>query len=248
MTEKSTHFGYEDVDWNDKQQKVKGVFDSVASNYDIMNDVMSFGMHRLWKRFAVDVMQPKPGQSVLDLACGSCDLSVALAKRVGDTGTVVASDINAAMMAQGQERIVNEGLLGRVQFSQVNAEAIPFDDNSFDIVSIGFGLRNVTDKDKALAEMARVLKPGGRAMILEFSKPTNPVLGKIYDTYSFSLLPKMGKFIAKDEASYQYLAESIRKHPNQATLTQMMKDAGFDEVDHHNLTGGVVAVHRGLKC
>jgi demethylmenaquinone methyltransferase / 2-methoxy-6-polyprenyl-1,4-benzoquinol methylase len=248
MTEKSTHFGYEDVDWNDKQQKVKGVFDSVASNYDIMNDVMSFGMHRLWKRFAVDVMQPKPGQAVLDLACGSCDLSVALAKRVGDTGTVVASDINAAMMAQGQERIVNEGLLGRVQFSQVNAEAIPFDDSSFDIVSIGFGLRNVTDKDKALAEMARVLKPGGRAMILEFSKPTNPVLGKIYDTYSFSLLPKMGKFIAKDEASYQYLAESIRKHPNQATLTQMMKDAGFDEVDHHNLTGGVVAVHRGLKC
>ena len=243
----TTHFGFEDVNVEDKVKKVAGVFDSVASNYDIMNDVMSMGVHRIWKRVTVEVSALRPGQKVLDLAGGTGDLTKLMSKRVGPTGKIVISDINGNMLGVGRDRLTNDGIVGNIDYVQANAEELPFPDNHFDCVTIGFGLRNVTDKDRALRAMFRVLKPGGKLLILEFSKPTSPVLGKIYDVYSFKLLPMMGKYIARDADSYQYLAESIRMHPDQETLKGMMEAAGFERCDYLNMTGGIVALHKGYK-
>ena len=243
-TQHNTHFGFKTVDEIDKQQKVDDVFHSVASKYDVMNDVMSAGMHRGWKRFAVDVSGVKVGDHVLDIAGGSGDLSKLFAKKVGATGQVMLTDINASMLAVGRDRLIDAGL--NVPAMQCNAEALPFADNSFDCVIVAFGLRNMTHKDIALKEMQRVLKVGGRLLVLEFSKVWQP-LEKLYDVYSFKLLPFMGKLIAKDAESYQYLAESIRMHPDQETLKQMMMDAGLSQVDYHNLNAGVVALHKGYK-
>jgi demethylmenaquinone methyltransferase/2-methoxy-6-polyprenyl-1,4-benzoquinol methylase len=244
--DKTTHFGYKEVPTKDKEKLVKGVFDSVASNYDLMNDVMSFGIHRLWKQYAIDIANVKKGDAILDLASGTGDLIKLYHKKIGNSGRIVSSDINEAMLDEGKRNLINSGVLG-IEFVQANAEKLPFEDNSFDLVSIAFGLRNVTDKDKALSEMCRVLKPGGVLIVLEFSKTTNPVLEKIYDAYSFNLIPKFGSWFAGDEDSYQYLAESIRKHPDQETLKQMIIDAGFDMCEYQNLTGGVVAIHKGIK-
>jgi demethylmenaquinone methyltransferase/2-methoxy-6-polyprenyl-1,4-benzoquinol methylase len=244
--DKTTHFGYKEVPTEDKEKLVKGVFDSVASNYDLMNDVMSLGIHRLWKQYAIDIANVKKGDAILDLASGTGDLIKLYHKKIGNSGRIVSSDINEAMLDEGKRNLINSGVLG-IEFVQANAEKLPFEDNSFDLVSIAFGLRNVTDKDKALSEMCRVLKPGGVLIVLEFSKTTNPVLEKIYDAYSFNLIPKFGSWFAGDEDSYQYLAESIRKHPDQETLKQMIIDAGFDMCEYQNLTGGVVAVHKGIK-
>ena len=244
--DKTTHFGYKEVPTEDKEKLVKGVFDSVASNYDLMNDVMSFGIHRLWKQYAIDIANVKKGDAILDLASGTGDLIKLYHKKIGTSGRIVSSDINEAMLDEGKRNLINSGVLG-IEFVQANAEKLPFEDNSFDLVSIAFGLRNVTDKDKALSEMCRVLKPGGVLIVLEFSKTTNPVLEKIYDAYSFNLIPKFGSWFAGDEDSYQYLAESIRKHPDQETLKQMIIDAGFDMCEYQNLTGGVVAIHKGIK-
>jgi demethylmenaquinone methyltransferase / 2-methoxy-6-polyprenyl-1,4-benzoquinol methylase len=236
-----THFGYETVGVDEKAKRVKGVFDSVASNYDIMNDLMSGGLHRLWKRFAIEACQLRAGEHALDLAGGTGDLTQLLANAVGERGRVVHTDINEAMLRVGRDRMVNAGHIFPTMVA--DAETLPFKNRSFDCVTIAFGLRNVTRKEAALAEMRRVLRAGGRAVVLEFSKP-NALLQKPYDAYSFSLLPKIGKWVAKDEASYRYLAESIRMHPDQATLSRMMSDAGFDKVEHFNLAGGIVAVHR----
>jgi demethylmenaquinone methyltransferase/2-methoxy-6-polyprenyl-1,4-benzoquinol methylase len=244
--DKTTHFGYKEVPTEDKEKLVKGVFDSVASNYDLMNDVMSFGIHRLWKQYAIDIANVKKGDAILDLASGTGDLIKLYHKKIGNSGRIVSSDINEAMLDEGKRNLINSGVLG-IEFVQANAEKLPFENNSFDLVSIAFGLRNVTDKDKALSEMCRVLKPGGVLIVLEFSKTTNPVLEKIYDAYSFNLIPKFGSWFAGDEDSYQYLAESIRKHPDQETLKQMIIDAGFDMCEYQNLTGGVVAIHKGIK-
>ncbi|VAW85980.1 2-methoxy-6-polyprenyl-1,4-benzoquinol methylase [hydrothermal vent metagenome] len=243
----TTHFGFEQVAADEKAGKVAEVFHSVASKYDVMNDVMSFGVHRLWKRYTIDMARARPGNRVLDLAGGTGDLTKAFAKQVGADGEVVLSDINSSMLGQGRIRLTDQGVLGNVRFVQANAEALPFPDNHFDVITIAFGLRNVTDKAKALASMYRVLKPGGRLLVLEFSKPVIPGLAPIYDTYSFKILPKMGKLIAGDEESYRYLAESIRMHPDQETLKQMMVDVGFERADYYNLTGGIVALHRGYK-
>jgi len=242
MNEPRTQFGYDQVSPEEKTRRVRGVFDSVAGKYDVMNDVMSMGMHRFWKRFAVDRAAPRAGQRVLDLAGGTGDLARLFAARVGPGGTVFHTDINGAMLAGGRDKLLDAGLV--LPTVQCNAEALPFADRSFDIVSIAFGLRNVTRKDVALAEMRRVLAPGGVAVVLEFSRVT-PSLAPAYDWYSFNVLPRLGRLIAKDDASYRYLAESIRVHPDQETLSQMMRDAGFDAVDYHNLTAGVVAVHAG---
>ncbi len=246
-SDKTTHFGFETVKAEEKADRVREVFDSVASNYDIMNDLMSLGIHRLWKHVAIDLSAVRNGQHVLDLASGTGDLASRFAGLVGPEGRVVMSDINLAMLEEGRKRMVDAGHVGNVEYLQINAEEIPFPDNSFDCVTIGFGLRNVTDKDKALREMFRVIKPGGRVLVLEFSKPVSKPLEKIYDFYSFKALPLMGKLVAKDADSYRYLAESIRMHPDQETLKQMMQDAGFERCDYHNLTGGVVAIHRGFK-
>ena len=242
MNEKRTHFGFDDVSPAEKTRRVRGVFDSVAGRYDMMNDVMSAGLHRLWKRFAINVSGARTGQRVLDLAGGTGDLAKLFAARVGPTGTVVHTDINGAMLVAGRDKLLDAGLV--LPTVQCNAEALPFADRSFDIVSIAFGLRNVTRKDVALAEMRRVLAPGGVAIVLEFSRVA-PSLAPAYDWYSFNVLPRLGRLIAKDDASYRYLAESISVHPDQETLAQMMRDAGFDAVDYHNLTAGVVAVHAG---
>ena len=241
----NTHFGFETIPEADKQQKVGEVFHSVARNYDVMNDVMSAGMHRVWKRFAVDISGVKLGDNVLDIAGGSGDLSKLFAQKVGAAGSVTLTDINASMLTVGRDRMIDAGL--HIPVLQCNAEALPFADKQFDCVIVAFGLRNMTHKDIALAEMQRVLKVGGRLLVLEFSKVWQP-LEKLYDAYSFKLLPFMGKLIAKDEASYQYLAESIRMHPDQETLKKLMIQAGFDRVDYHNLTAGVVALHKGTKC
>jgi demethylmenaquinone methyltransferase / 2-methoxy-6-polyprenyl-1,4-benzoquinol methylase len=240
----TTHFGFKTVEEGEKQKKVGEVFHSVAQKYDVMNDVMSAGMHRLWKRFAVDTSGVKAGDKVLDIAGGSGDLSKLFAKKVGPTGEVILTDINASMLSVGRDRMIDAGL--NVPAMQCNAEQLPFADNSFDCVIVAFGLRNMTHKDIALKEMQRVLKVGGRLLVLEFSKVWQP-LEKIYDTYSFKLLPMMGKLIAKDAESYQYLAESIRMHPDQETLKQMMQDAGLSKVDYYNLSAGVVALHKGYK-
>lgn len=246
--QKSTiDFGFSEVPVSEKVKKVKGVFDSVAGNYDIMNDVMSMGIHRVWKRQTIDLSGVRPGHKVLDLAGGTGDLSKAFAKRVGKDGKVVLADINESMVRVGRDRLIDEGISGNVEFTITNAEALAFPDNTFDIATIAFGLRNVTHKDVALAELYRVLKPGGQLLVLEFSKVDNPALAKLYDFYSFNILPKMGKFIANDEQSYQYLAESIRMHPDQETLKQMMLESGFDKAEYINFTQGIVALHRGWK-
>jgi len=244
---RSTDFGYERVPWNEKSRRVRGVFDSVAGNYDLMNDLMSGGLHRLWKQFTLSLANLRPGQRALDVAGGTGDLAVGLARQVGDRGLVVLTDINAAMLARGRDRLINEGLVSNVRVAQVNAEKLPFADSTFDCVTIGFGLRNVTDKPAALASMRRVLKPGGQLLILEFSHPTSAALRPFYDAYSFRVLPLLGKLVARDEASYRYLAESIRMHPDQETLLGMMRDAGLEGCRYHNLTGGIVAVHRGYR-
>ena len=243
-----THFGYKTVNKAEKQARVADVFTSVAKKYDIMNDLMSFGIHRLWKRYAISLSGVRSGQHVLDIAGGTGDLAKVFSREVGRNGHVVLSDINAAMLEVGRERLINAGC-NNVDFVLANAETLaPFDDESFDLVTISFGLRNVTDKDAALKAMYRVLKPGGRLLILEFSKPVFEPLSKAYDLYSFTALPMMGKIIANDSESYQYLAESIRMHPDQQTLKQMMQQAGFENCDYHNLTAGIVAVHRGFKA
>ncbi len=240
-----THFGFETVDESQKASRVRGVFDSVAGKYDIMNDLMSMGLHRLWKAYTIAASGVREGHKVLDIAGGTGDLAQAFAKRVGPRGTVVHTDINEAMLATGRDRLINAGVM--LPTTLCDAEKLPFPENTFDIVTVAFGLRNMTHKEKALAEMCRVLKPGGRLLVLEFSKVAKP-LEKTYDWYSFKILPKIGKLVANDEESYRYLAESIRMHPDQATLKAMMKDAGFGHVDVHNMTGGVVALHMGLKC
>jgi len=241
----STHFGYEDVDERDKAQRVRGVFDKVAAKYDVMNDLMSLGLHRAWKAYTVALADIREGHRVLDLAGGTGDLARAFARRVGRDGLVVHTDINESMLRVGRDRLVDEGLV--LPTALCDAERLPFADASFDRVSVAFGLRNMTHKEQALAEMARVLRPGGRLLVLEFSKVA-PALAKPYDWYSFKVLPKLGQWVAGDGASYRYLAESIRMHPDQATLKSMMKSAGFGHVEVHNLVGGVVAVHVGIRC
>lgn len=241
----STHFGFQSVDERDKARHVRGVFDSVASKYDIMNDLMSGGLHRAWKAYTVLVANLKEGQQVLDIAGGTGDLARAFARKVGKTGRVVHTDINEAMLSTGRDRLLNEGL--SLPTLVCDAEKLPFASDSFDLVSVAFGLRNMTHKDSALAEMNRVLKPRGKLLVLEFSKVAQP-LSKVYDWYSFKVLPKLGSLVAGDEASYRYLAESIRMHPGQDELKVLMKQAGFGHVDYHNMTGGVVALHVGIKC
>ena len=244
---KTTHFGYQEVPIEEKARKVAGVFHSVADKYDVMNDLMSMGIHRLWKRFTIEQAAVKKGQRVLDLAGGTGDLALRFSRLVGPDGEVVLSDINASMLARGRERLTDEGVAGNIEYVQANAETLPFPDNHFDLITIAFGLRNVTDKDKALRSMHRVLKPGGRLLVLEFSRPTAPGLSPVYDVYSFKLLPFMGKLVANDAESYRYLAESIRMHPDQETLKGMMAEAGFERCEYFNLTGGIVALHSGYK-
>lgn len=242
----TTHFGFKQVAKEEKAKLVRGVFDSVAGQYDIMNDLMSLGIHRIWKRIAVQLSNVRKGEKVLDLAGGTGDLTALFQQRVGDTGQVILADINEQMLRTGRNRLIDKGLAA-VRYAQVNAECLPFADNSFDCVCIGFGLRNVTDKDAALRAMHRVLKPGGRVIILEFSHPTDKLTESVYDFYSFKLLPKIGKVVAKDEDSYRYLAESIRMHPKQEELKRMMENAGLERCEYFNITQGIVAVHRGYK-
>ena len=249
-----THFGYETIDSEEKEGRVGAVFDSVAGKYDLMNDVMSAGIHRAWKNWYVWQTGVKPGEAVLDLAAGTGDITLRLAKRMRGKGAgadiegrLVSSDINAAMLKIGEERLTNKGWLKNLEFVIANAEALPFADNSFDLITMAFGLRNVTHQDKALAEMARVLKPGGRVLVLEFSRPKNAVINRFYDWYSFTFLPKMGALIAKDADSYQYLAESIRMHPPQEELKAMFAAAGLENCEYQNLSNGIVAIHKGKK-
>jgi demethylmenaquinone methyltransferase/2-methoxy-6-polyprenyl-1,4-benzoquinol methylase len=238
-------FGYEQVPVAEKAARVRGVFDSVAGKYDLMNDLMSGGLHRLWKRFALSQTGLRPGMRALDVAAGTCDLGAGLARQVGSSGLAVLTDINREMLARGRDRLLDEGVFGNVAFVIADAERLPFADASFDCVTIGFGLRNVTDKPAALSSMRRVLRPGGRLLVLEFSKPRGEALRSAYDAYSFRVLPALGRMVASDEASYRYLAESIRMHPDQETLAAMMKDAGLEDVRFHNLAGGIVALHVG---
>jgi demethylmenaquinone methyltransferase/2-methoxy-6-polyprenyl-1,4-benzoquinol methylase len=240
-----THFGFKTVDERDKARHVRNVFDSVASNYDVMNDLMSAGLHRVWKRCAIAVANPRPGDRVLDIAGGTGDLDLAFAPRVAPNGMVVHTDINEAMLREGRDRLLDKGVV--LPTLVCDAEKLPFPDGYFDIVTVAFGLRNMTHKDQALREMNRVLRAGGKLLVLEFSKVAKP-LEKVYDWYSFNILPKIGKWVAKDEASYRYLAESIRMHPDQDALRAIMKSAGFGHVDVHNLTAGVTALHVGIKC
>jgi demethylmenaquinone methyltransferase/2-methoxy-6-polyprenyl-1,4-benzoquinol methylase len=244
MTEKTTHFGYRQVPEDEKAKRVGDVFSSVAPSYDVMNDLMSLGLHRVWKRFALELSGVRPGSRVLDVASGSGDLARAFAKRVGPAGEVWMTDINAAMLAVGRDKMIDAGIFPPLALC--DAEKLPFRDDTFDCVSVAFGLRNMTHKERALAEMTRVARPGGRVIVLEFSRPWKP-LGKAYDAYSFSILPRLGKYIARDEAAYRYLAESIRMHPDQETLKSMMETAGLEHVEYFNLTAGVVALHRGYK-
>ena len=240
-------FGFEEVQKADKARRVRAVFDSVAGRYDLMNALMSGGAHRLWNQFALSLTGLRIGGRVLDVAGGTGDLAVGLARQVGRSGLVVLTDINAAMLAAGRDRLINAGLVGNVVCAQADAERLPFPDASFDCVTIGFGLRNVTDKARALAAMSRVLRPGGQLLVLEFSKPVSPTLGNLYDAYSFKLLPLLGRVVAGDADSYRYLAESIRRHPDQETLLSMLREAGLEDCRYHNLLGGIVAVHRGYR-
>ena len=243
----TTHFGYRRVPVAEKARQVRAVFDSVADRYDLMNDLMSLGVHRLWKRAAIELTGVRRGQCVLDLAAGTGDISERLAGLVGPTGTVVSSDINAAMLERGRARLADAGVVGNVQFVQANAEQLPFPDNQFDCITIAYGLRNVTQKERALEAMCHCLKPGGKVLILEFSHPTTTPLRKLYDLYSFTVLPALGNLVTQDADSYRYLAESIRMHPDQETLKAMLEQAGFERCDYFNLTGGIVAIHRGFK-
>jgi demethylmenaquinone methyltransferase/2-methoxy-6-polyprenyl-1,4-benzoquinol methylase len=245
--QETTDFGFRTVARDEKQAMVADVFHSVAAKYDVMNDLMSFGIHRIWKRFTIDCSGVRRGQRVLDLAGGTGDLAAKFSRMVGEQGQVVLADINDSMLNMGREKLRDRGIIGNVNYVQANAEALPFPDNYFDCITISFGLRNVTDKDKALRSMFRVLKPGGRLLVLEFSKPLLAPLSKAYDAYSFHVLPKIGELVVKDPESYRYLAESIRMHPDQETLKGMMGAAGFDNVTYFNLTGGIVALHRGFK-
>ena len=244
----TTHFGYREVDKEAKAGLVAEVFDSVAARYDVMNDLMSAGIHRLWKRFTIELSGVRKGNAVLDIAGGTGDLAARFAEIVGPAGSVVLADINGAMLEVGRDKLLDTGRQGNIEFVQADAQDLPFPDDSFDCVTIAFGLRNVTDKDKALRSMLRVLKPGGRLLVLEFSKPANPLLSRAYDAYSFRVLPFMGKLVANDSESYQYLAESIRMHPDQETLKDMMEDAGFSRCEYHDMTGGIVALHKGIKA
>ena len=243
----TTHFGFQSVPWQEKQKKVAEVFHSVANRYDLMNDLMSLGIHRLWKYFTIALSQVRAGQCVLDLAGGSGDLTRLLAQKVGATGQVVLADINAAMLSVGRNRLLDEGLCNTIQFTQANAQSLPFANNTFHCITMAFGLRNVTDKEAALRSIYRVCKPGGRVLILEFSTPTFPGLKPVYDWYSFNVLPKLGALFAGDPSSYQYLAESIRMHPPQDELKTMIMDAGFEDCHYHNLSGGIVALHIAYK-
>ena len=247
LTDDTTDFGYERVKTAEKAGRVREVFDSVAVQYDLMNDLMSGGLHRLWKRFTIELSAVRSGQTVLDIAGGTGDLAAKFSTLVGADGKVILADINAAMLSVGRDRLIDKGALSNIDVVQADAQFLPFDDNSIDCITMAFGLRNVTDKAKALRSMHRVLKPGGRVLVLEFSKPTSPLLSKVYDAYSFSALPAMGKLITDDADSYRYLAESIRKHPDQESLLEMVEDAGFVDCRYHNMTGGIVAVHRGIK-
>ncbi|MFA0810463.1 bifunctional demethylmenaquinone methyltransferase/2-methoxy-6-polyprenyl-1,4-benzoquinol methylase UbiE [Microbulbifer epialgicus] len=244
---KTTHFGYQEVPVEEKAGRVAEVFHSVAARYDVMNDLMSGGIHRLWKRFTIELSGARPGQHILDIAGGTGDLTARFSRIVGASGQVVLADINESMLRVGRDRLLDRGVAGNVVPVQADAQYLPFPDNTFDCITIAFGLRNVTDKDLALRSMLRVLKPGGRLLVLEFSKPESKLLEKVYDQYSFRLLPFMGKLVANDADSYRYLAESIRMHPDQETLKQMMADAGFVDCEYHNMTGGIVALHRGIK-
>jgi demethylmenaquinone methyltransferase/2-methoxy-6-polyprenyl-1,4-benzoquinol methylase len=243
----SVDFGFERVPWSEKAGRVRSVFASVAGKYDVMNDLMSFGIHRLWKQFTLSLTGLKPGQRALDVAGGTGDLALGMLRQVGKDGRVVLSDINPRMLERGRDRLLDAGMVGNVECLVADAERLPFEDAAFDCVTIGFGLRNVTDKAAALASMRRVLKPGGQLLILEFSTPVAPGLKSLYDAYSFNVLPRLGRLVAGDEASYRYLAESIRMHPDQETLLEMLRAAGYGETRYHNLSGGIVALHRGYK-
>jgi demethylmenaquinone methyltransferase/2-methoxy-6-polyprenyl-1,4-benzoquinol methylase len=247
LDESSTDFGFTEIPTQEKAHRVAEVFHSVANQYDLMNDVMSFGLHRLWKKFTIAKSSIHSGQSVLDIAGGTGDLAAQFAKKVGKKGCVVLADINEKMLQQGRERLLNQGIVGNVVFVQADAEHLPFPSDYFDCISIAFGLRNVTDKTAALHSMYRVLKPGGKLLVLEFSKPTQPLLNSLYDAYSFKLIPKLGAWIANDEKSYQYLVESIRMHPDQMALKNLLEECAFEDVEYHNLTGGIVALHIGFK-
>jgi len=243
----TTHFGFTEVNVGDKSNLVADVFHSVASKYDLMNDVMSLGMHRLWKKFTIDQAQVKPSQKILDVAGGTGDLTKEFSKKVGPEGEVILADINIKMLEEGRNKLTDSGIVNNVSFVQADAENLPFEDNYFDCITIAFGLRNVTNKLNALKSMYRILKPAGRLLVLEFSKPTMPLLDKIYDSYSFNVIPKLGEFITNDKESYQYLVESIRMHPNQESLKKMMEEAQFEDVEFFNLAGGIVALHKGFK-
>jgi demethylmenaquinone methyltransferase/2-methoxy-6-polyprenyl-1,4-benzoquinol methylase len=243
-----THFGYKEVDTDAKAGMVADVFHSVASRYDLMNDLMSGGVHRIWKRFTIELSGVRTGNAVLDIAGGTGDLAARFSDIVGAKGRVVLADINDSMLKVGRDKLLDNGRMSNLEFVQADAQYLPFPDDTFDCITIAFGLRNVTDKDRALRSMLRVLKPGGRLLVLEFSKPDNPLLSKAYDTYSFKVLPMMGRLVANDADSYQYLAESIRMHPDQETLKDMMEEAGFSRCEFHNMTGGVVALHKGVKA
>jgi len=245
--ENETHFGYTKVPIKEKAQRVADVFHSVASRYDLMNDVMSFGLHRLWKRFTIAESGVRPGQHVLDIAGGTGDLAREFSRLAGKQGFVVLADINEKMLQHGRERLLDQGIVGNIAYVQADAEMLPFPDNYFDCITIAFGLRNVTHKMNAMRSMYRVLKPGGKLLILEFSKPVLPLLASMYDTYSFKMIPKLGEWIGRDAASYQYLVESIRMHPDQETLKNMLLECEFEDVSFHNLTGGIVALHKGFK-
>ena len=247
MSEETTHFGFKSIPTQKKTERVGNVFRSVANRYDIMNDLMSLGLHHVWKRLAVAKCQVQPNDFILDLAGGTGDLSALFAKKLNAEGKIFLADINEAMLAKGKERLIDKGIVKAVSFIQANAEVLPFGNNSFDRIIIAFGLRNVTYKERALKEMQRVLKPGGRVVILEFSEVSSQPLSKIYNAYSFSVLPKLGEWICQDKESYQYLAESIRMHPNQETLKSMMIDAGFEKCEYQNLHAGIVAIHVGYK-
>jgi ubiquinone/menaquinone biosynthesis methyltransferases len=242
-----TDFGFQKVKAGEKAGRVAEVFHSVAGKYDLMNDLMSGGVHRLWKLFTVEMAAVRPGQSVLDIAGGTGDLAEKFSRLVGPTGSVVLADINSAMLRVGRDKLLDRGVANNIFFAQADAQYLPFPDNTFDCITIAFGLRNVTDKDLALRSMQRVLKPGGRLLVLEFSKPRSGLLEKAYDTYSFRVLPLMGRLVAGDADSYRYLAESIRMHPDQETLKEMMANAGFNQCSYHNMTGGIVALHKGIK-